>query len=125
MRLYVILAAVALFLGAGVYVVQLQKKANRVDAAEEALKTAQDQFAANVDRLTKAAETNRQIASDLAVFRGEQADFRTFFQQEIGKRPIVRETIREVNGQQVSCLERDPERYRVLFNSAVTGTANP
>ncbi len=90
MKIYVILAAVALFLGAGVYVAQLQKKANRVDAAEEALKTAQDQFAANVDRLTKAAETNR-----------------------------------EVNGQQVSCLERDPERYRVLFNSAVIGTPNP
>lgn len=96
------------------------------DQAVKQLKEAQDTFNANVERLSKAAETNRQIASDLAAFRNEQTDFSQSFRDELSKRNITKE-IRYVtkDGETVTCTQRDPARYLELFNSAVSGTANP
>jgi hypothetical protein len=110
------------FIGYGIHIV---KKANRAEAAEEALDEARKQFAADVSRLSKAAETNRQIASDLAEFRDQQSTASESLRAEIAKRNITREVTREVNGVTTTCRERDPVRYRELFNQAVTGTANP
>ncbi len=69
MKLYVILAAVALFLGAGVYVVQLQKKANRVDAAETALQAEREarslEQAKYLSDLKASEEDRKALASGL------------------------------------------------------------
>ncbi len=69
MRLYVILAAVALFLGAGVYVVQLQKKASRVDSAETALQAEREarslEQAKYLSDLKDSEEARKALASGL------------------------------------------------------------
>ncbi len=126
MKLYAYLAAAVILAGLLGYGIHIVRQANRAEAAEEALEKAQERFAADVSRLTKAAETNRQIASDLATFRGEQSAATQAFHVELAKRNITRE-IRYVtkDGVEAVCTQRDPVRYHELFNRAVTGATNP
>lgn len=96
------------------------------DAARAELKQEREQNAANLKVLADGAATNRQISLDLAAFRGEQAASSQSFRDELAKRNITREIRYETKDGTVTCTERDPERYRGLFNAAVNGGgANP
>jgi hypothetical protein len=81
---------------------------------------------AQITTLTAAAARDTRIARELADFRSQQSDFSQWFREEAAKQPLTREVVRYVNpntGEKVVCRERDPVRYRGLFNAAVTGTA--
>ncbi len=96
----------------------------RIDANK--LEAAEKEFAATVKSMADAAQTNREISADLAAFRSEQAQSTASFRDELAKRNITRE-IRYVTkeGAEAVCVQRDPARYRELFNQAVTGTPGP
>lgn len=126
-RLYAALAAIALLIGAGVYVVQLQKKADRVDAAELRADEAEKRALDIAETAAKAAAQDRKIAADLAAYREELGSQSLLFSQALTRKPLVVEVSRvdPQTGQSVTCRERDPVRYRCLHNQAVTGVADP
>lgn len=81
---------------------------------------------AHIAGLEMAAARDQRIATELATFRGQQFDFAKSFREAIASVPLTREVVKYVNpttGEKITCRERDPARYRELFNSAVSGTA--
>jgi hypothetical protein len=80
---------------------------------------------AHIDALTLAAARDSRISQEMALFRGQQADFGKAFRDELAKRPLtikVPPNVDPKTGAVEPCVVRDPVRYRELFNSAVTGT---
>ncbi len=122
-RLYLILGALALVIGAGVYVVQLQKKANMVDAAEAKADAAEKRALSIAETAVKAAAQDRKISADLAAYRQELGSQSLLFSQALNRKPLVVEvsSVDPQTGQTVTCTQRDHVRYRELFNQAVTG----
>jgi hypothetical protein len=81
---------------------------------------------ARIAGLEAAAARDTRIANELSIFRAEQTAASQAFRQELASKPITREVVRHVDtstGEQIVCRERDPARYRELFNRAVTGAA--
>lgn len=125
MRIYLIAAAVLAIIGCGLRYHHVAAKAARVDAAETKAVAAEQRALDIAENATKAAAVNRGISQDLATFRSELSAQSLTFNQALTSRPLTREIVREVNGVTTTCRERDPVRYRELFNQAVTGAANP
>jgi hypothetical protein len=76
--------------------------------------------------LQAAAARDTRIATELSNFRAEQTAASQAFREELASKPITREVVRHVDtstGEQIVCRERDPVRYRELFNSAIDGTS--
>lgn len=74
--------------------------------------------------LNAARIRDTRVAREMAAFRAQQADFGAGFQQELAKKPLTFEVkhVDSATGATVVCRQRNPVRYRELFNSAVTGT---
>lgn len=78
-----------------------------------------------IDALGAAAARDRRTADEIATFRGQQSDWMRAFHEELGKKPLMIEVahVDPKTGATVTCRQRDPVRYRGLFNAAVAGTA--
>lgn len=88
----------------------------------ETIKAQSEQIAT----LGAAMERDARAARELATYRGELAEFAQGFRDELASKPITREVVKYVDkttGETVTCRERDPVRYRELFNEAVAGPA--
>lgn len=80
----------------------------------------------HIDALTLAAARDTRTAQEMALFRGQQADFNRNFSEELAKKPLTMKVPPHVDpktGAVEPCVVRDPVRYRELFNQAVTGSA--
>lgn len=78
-----------------------------------------------ISALNRAFMRDARTATAMADFRGEQATFNQAFKERLDAEPITREVVKYVDrntGATVTCRERDPVRYRLRFNEAVTGT---
>ncbi len=125
MKLYLYIAAAIVMAGLIGYGVHIVKKANRVDVAEAKAEAAEKRALDIAETAAKAAAQERGINEALSLFRGDLATQSQSFREALTRKPLVHEVTREVNGVQVTCSERDPVRYRELFNQAVTGVASP
>jgi multidrug efflux pump subunit AcrA (membrane-fusion protein) len=125
MKIYAYLAAALLLAGLVGGAVHIIRKANRVDVAEAKAKAAEQRALDIAETAAKAAAQERDISQALAQFRGELGAQSQSFRDALSSQPITREVPHVVNGQTITCRERDPARYRELFNQAVTGTAGP
>lgn len=123
--MYLYAAAALALIGLAWYEIGVHKKAARVDEAEAKTAAAEQRALDIAEAATKAAAVNQGINLALAEFRSELGTQSLTFRQALSARPITREIVREVNGVTTTCRERDPVRYRELFNQAVTGTTNP
>jgi hypothetical protein len=124
-RLWLYVAALAALAGAGLYLHHLQEKASRVDAAEARAEAAESKAVALSETYAKARAADVATASELSAMRADMAANALTFAQELKSKPLIKEVIREVNGVQVACPERDAVRYHELFNQAVSGAASP
>lgn len=122
LRVYVILGLAAGLLAAGAWVGYRlgSGKADRERAAAltEALKE-RDRVLAERD-LAFSADSRAALA--MAAVREDLAKHAGAIQASIDSEPLVREVIREVNGQKFSCIERDAAAYRRVYNAAIDGT---
>lgn len=78
----------------------------------------------HISGLEMAAARDQRIATEIAVFRGQQSDVAKQFREDLAKHPLTREVQPHVDpktGIAEPCHERIPARYRELFNRAVTG----
>lgn len=123
MKLWVYLAVAGLLAGAVWYQVALHKKAARVDAAEQRADDAEKRALNIAETAAKAAAQERETAATMAAVRGELSAQAQAFREALARKPLVLEVPRvdPKTGQTVTCRERDPVRYRELFNQAVTG----
>ncbi len=119
MKLYAILAAVALLAGAVLYVNRLQAKAARVDLAESKQKAAEQRELDTAQRFLKAAERDEATQAELSGIRAEMAASALSFARALKAKPLVNEVKHVENGQTVTCTERDAARYLELFNGAL------
>lgn len=80
----------------------------------------------HIDALTVAAARDNRTTGEMAKFRGQQSDALKAFRDDLSKKPLTNTVVKYVDkatGEKVVCVERDPVRYRVLFNEAVAGAA--
>jgi hypothetical protein len=124
-RLWLYVAALAALAGAGLSLHHLQEKASRVDAAEARAEAAESKAVALSETYARARAADVAAAAELAGLRQDMAANALSFAQALKSKPLIKEVIREVNGVQVACHERDAARYHELFNQAVSGVASP
>lgn len=120
----VVLLALA---GAARWLSNTIERANERDAAVARVAAVEKEKADLAATFASAQRADVDIAADLAQFRAGLADELTDFSQRIKAKPLTREVVpRDTsNGIPEPCRERDPVRYRGLFNAAVAGTAAP
>jgi hypothetical protein len=84
-----------------------------------------DEQRGHIEGLEMAAARDRRTSHELAVFRGQQSDAARAFREELAKKPLTIEVshVDPKTGATVTCRERDPARYRELFNRAVDPAA--
>ncbi len=80
----------------------------------------------HITSLEAAAARDQRTANEIATFRGQQFDFNKAWHEDLDSKPLTHEVQPHVDPKTGKCephRERDPVRYRVLFNEAVTGAA--
>lgn len=84
-----------------------------------------DAQAAQIGTLEAARARDTRVASEMRAFRDEQATGRQAFLDALNKKPLTLKVthVDPTTGKTDTCTERDPVRYRELFNAGVTGAA--
>lgn len=115
----VLLAAIA---GAVKWAADTIHKAGERDAAVARVAQVEREKADLATAFAADSKADVDIGAELATFRGDLAKGLQSFSQQLTAQPLTHEVPREtINGVPQPCHEREPVRYRSLFNAAVTG----